>query len=321
MKPKIVIMADVPNWAWGRKAEHLKRWLSDDFDVTVWYLKYGGVPEIFDLYHTFDFPNVTWVPEGKLCVTGCTAHVWPTWGGEKIRIWAKRASAIHANSRLLEADMLGLELNRPVFYVPNGVCPDQFRRTRPRPKGSTLIVGHQGKPNPRKGADILQAAVEVARERGADIDFRLLQRTSKDAISVEGMLDWYQDLDLLMFASDMDGTPNPMLEGAACGVPSVINSIGNAPEFIRHNFNGRLVAGLGPFDLARGPQPDGFVAHGNRAALIERYVARLMQAVRDRGRVIEMGAAARVTVLTAWTWEKQAEHYRTMWSSVLEGAA
>ena len=320
MKPKIAIMADVDNWAWARKASHLKRWLSTDFDITIWYLKYGAVPPIFDLYHTFDFPNVTWVPEGRKCVTGITAHVWPTWGETKLRAWASRAEAIHTNSRLLEVDMqpfADATSQGKVYYTPNGVCPEQFHRLMPRPTEGPFIVGHQGKPNPRKGGDILNAAVDVAHRLGADIEFRLLQTTSKDALPLEGMLEWYQDLDLVMVASDMDGTPNPALEAAACEVAVLTNGIGNMPEFIKHGVNGWMVDGLEPFGLDLGPQPAREVNHTDRTRLIFDYADALVWAAEHRGIVHAMGRAARRTVLDAWTWEMQARHYATMWNEVL----
>ncbi len=322
MRPKIAIMADVPNWAWGRKASHLQRWLSDEFDITVWLLKYGAIPDVFDLYHTFDFPNVTWVPEGKPCVTGITAHVWPTWGSQKVRLWASRAEAIHVNSILLLAEMeqfASASKQSKVFYVPNGVCPNQFRRWRTREEGTTLVVGHQGKPNPRKGEDVISAAVELARERGADIDYRLNQRTSKDALSVEEMVDWYQDLHLLAVCSDMDGTPNPALEAAACEVAPLSNAIGNMPEFIEDGFNGWLLGGLPPHGFDRGAQPEAPVEHADLPELIEDYANTLLWAAENRLRVRDMGKAAQVTVRANWTWEKQAEHYRIMWNSVLAG--
>lgn len=318
-KPRICILADVPNWAWGRKATHLKRWLSTEFDITIWYRKYGPVPTLFDLYHTFDFPNVSWVPEGEKCVTGCTAHVWATWGAEKVRVLAARAEAVHVNSVLLQQDMLRLDLDQPVYYCPNGVCPNQFRRVRPRAQNTRLVVGHQGKPNTRKGEDIIHAAVNMARAQGTKIDYRCLQRTSKNALTIPEMLEWYQDLDVIVCASDMDGTPNPMLEGAACEVALLANGIGNMPEFIEHGVNGWMVDGLEPFGFGRGPMPDRAVNHPDRNRLIFDYADAMVWADDRRDAVREMGRAARQTVLAGWTWEKQAEHYRVMWNEVLGG--
>lgn len=325
MKPKIAIMADVENWAWGRKAQHLQRWLSEDFDITIWYLKFGAVPGIFDLYHTFDLPNVSWVPEGKRCVTGITAHVWPTWGAELVKAWASRAEALHANSRLLLDDMapfIKYTRQRELYYVPNGVCPEQFCRTAPRPPvtGGPLVVGHQGKANPRKGADVLQAAVLEAQRRGVQIDFRLLQRGHQDALSAAEMRDWYQDLDLLLVASDMDGTPNSALEAAACEVATLGNCIGNLPEFITgtsEGWNGWLMEGLVPFSFHLGPLPHRAPPAANLDYVIDQYARQLVFAARDRAELHAMGRLARATVEKSWTWQQKASNYAVMWRQAL----
>jgi len=290
-RPRICIMADVPNWAWGRKARALRGALSDSFEIAIWYTsKEGQPPGDFDLFHTFDFPQVQRVPEGAPCVTGVTAHVWKTWGEERVRAWAKKAVALHANSRLLEAELeqfanqtvLGL-----VVYTPNGVDAEFFHRTRPRRVDDHLVVGWVGKPNPRKGRAIVEDACAHA-----GVELRVIERKSGDALSAEEMREFYQDLHVLAVASDMDGTPNPALEAAACGVCVVSNRIGNMPEFIVDRWNGRLVA--------------------DRDSRV--YVNPLFM---DPEIAVEMGVQARQTVLDAWTWTHQAEHYAELWGAAL----
>lgn len=287
MKPRVVIVADVVGWAWDRKAQQLKRYLGDEFDVTIWYfVKQNNPPKGFDLYFTFDFNYVDHVC-GPLIATGITAHVWPTWGEAKVRAWALRAAALHANSAML------LEEIRPfhdrVFYTPNGVDPVQFHRTRPRPLRDRLVVGHVGKPNPRKGAAIVEAACALA-----GVELRRIDRRYTDALDADQMREFYQDLHVLAVASDMDGTPNPALEAAACEVAVLSNRIGNMPEFIRTGQNGFLV---------------------ERSA--EALADKLVWMRENLPSVVEMGVEARCEIERAWTWEIMAENYRRMWREVL----
>jgi len=108
------------------------------------------------------------------------------------------------------------------------------------------------------------------------------------------MVEWYQEIDIMVFASKLDGTPNPMLEAAACGIPSVINPIGNAPEFITEE-NGVLVHEVG----------------------VSNY-CKIMEWARDNpDKVKEMGRKARETVLAGWTWKGQSAHYRHMFRTIL----
>jgi glycosyltransferase involved in cell wall biosynthesis len=288
-------VADVRNWAWARKAEQLRRHLGDQFAIEVACL-YAHPPDPLpkgcDLYNTFEIFQARHLPAWLRYVTGMTAHVWQTWekqhGPGTVQKWAANARAFHANSRLLEAEMRAL-LGRPIWYVPNGVDEAFFRRTREHPKASRLIVGWVGKPNPRKGSEIV---VEACRHAG--VELRTVQRTYRDALGPEAMREFYQDIHVLAVASDMDGTPNPALEAAACGVAIVSNRIGNMPELIEDGVKGRLV---------------------------ERNAESLAAALRslDVARAVRMGAAARATVEAGWTWAKMAPAYGRMWRCALEG--
>lgn len=291
MKPRIAIIADVKNWAWKRKADQLKAHLSDQFRLEVACL-YGGdrPPKGCDLWNTFEVFMARQVPAGQPYVTGMTAHVWQTWekqfGPGTVKQWASGALAFHANSRLLEAEMRAL-LDRPICYVPNGVDEKFFRRLRPRETRRRLVVGHVGKPNPRKGSSIVEQACERA-----GVELRTVKRTHRDALTPEQMRDFYQDLDVLAVASDMDGTPNPALEAAACGVAVVSNWIGNMPQLIVDGVNGRLV---------------------ERDASDYAAVLRSL----DVATAARMGDAARVSIEHEWTWAKRSRNYADMWNACL----
>lgn len=84
----------------------------------------------------------------------------------------------------------------------------------------------------------------------------------------------YQKLDLMIIASIEEGTPNSLLESAACGVPMIGNKVGNLPEFIHTNgYNGYIV---------------------NDRTDINEYV-RIIEGL-DKEHLIEMGKNARQTI-------------------------
>lgn len=294
-KPTVLILTDVMTWAWQRKAEQLKRYLSDEFEIDIWPTVVRGqaLPQRCDIYHTFDFKQADYVDFRCRLLTGITAHVWRTWGDAQVRRWARRAVGVHANSRLLEAEMRcpdgAAAFHERVYYVPNGVDPEMFRRTRPRAVNDRLIVGHVGKPNPRKGAHLVEAACVRA-----GVELRQINVRADQARSAEAMCEFYQDLHVLCVASDMDGTPNPALEAAACEVALVSNIIGNMPEF----FEG------GPCGVLVERSIEGI----ETALSVLRFDLPLAEA---------LGRTARATVLREWTWERQAENYRVMWREAL----
>lgn len=296
MRPRVAILADVRGWAWDRKSQALQRHLADEFQMEVAYIHgrpvSDPIPKGCDLYHTFEVFQASGLPAVLPFVTGMTAHVWRTWeqkyGAGTVRRWASAARAFHANSLMLVREMEVL-LERPICYVPNGVDEAFFRRTRQRAQNERLVVGFVGKPNPRKGSGLVAKACEIA-----GVELRMVQRTYRDALGPEQMREFYQDLHVLAVASDMDGTPNPALEAAACGVAVVSNRIGNMPEFI---------------------------ATGENGILVERSVESLADAftllARDVGAAVRMGEAARETIERAWTWRDLSRNYAAMWRGAL----
>lgn len=298
-RPRVLILADVPTWAWARKAQALKKHLCNRFDIEIVYSSDHSTGEIlaarnYDLLHTFEVGQLqsAGIPSGVSLTTGITAHVWQTWerahGTGTVRRWAERAAAFHANSRLLQHEISGY-LSRHVHYVPNGVDETLFHRTRPR-NSKKLVVGFVGKPNPRKGVAVVAEAC-----RRATVELRVVERRAQNALSPEEMREFYQGIHVLAVSSDMDGTPNPALEAAACECAVVSNRIGNMPEFITEGVNGILT---------------------------ERTVESLTSAIYALSRkpiaeVEAMGRAARATVEREWTWAIQAENYANMWHEVL----
>lgn len=296
-RPRIVILADVPTWAWAKKARALQAHLHPRFEISIVYSTEPGAAKVvsggkYDLLHTFEVFQVSQYGKTGPLVTGITAHVWQTWerteGKGTVRRWAGRARGVHANSKMLQAEMEAY-LGKAVHYVPNGVDEVFYHRMRPR-ESSKLIVGFVGKPNPRKGRDIVAAACQKA-----GVELREVCRRSGDALPQEGMRDFYQGIHVLAVASDMDGTPNPALEAAACGCAVVSNKIGNMPEFIDHGRNGLF--------------------HDRSLDQLAEALWNLKQ--RPIEEVEEMGRAARRTVEEAWTWQRQAENYAALWNTCL----
>lgn len=298
--PRVLVLADVPNWAWARKAAALKAHLAGRVDVTVMCSTDPMAAKVIrdqshDLYHTFEVCQIGSIPAGWPMTTGITAHVVVPKGNytvETIRDCASRSVGFHANSLLLKREMEA-HLRRPVYYVPNGVDETFFRRVRPR-KANRLVVGYVARPNPRKGAGIVEEAC-----KRAGVELRAIVKTWRQALTAEQMREWYQDIHVLAVSSDMDGTPNPALEAAACECAVVTNPIGNMPEFIRSGINGimtertvdSLAAALS--SLASRPLPE----------------------------VEAMGRAARETIVREWTWKHKAIAYAEMWERCLGAKA
>lgn len=300
-KPKILLCCDVPGWAWWYKAHILKKYLSDEFDFEIICLdkKSFDGKDKYDLYFTFGFlyvDRLNAIPKDRK-MTGITA-IRPV---AQFRPKIKKAFAVHANSVQL-FDMLN-EIHDRCYYVPNGVDPEIFKPDRLAAQ-YPFTIAHVGKPVPEKGYD---QVIKPIMERLKDVRLKSHRKGYNNAKPQNEMVPFYQDIDILIVSSTIDGTPNPALEAAACGKTIISNPIGNMPQFIKDGMNGFLVPG----------EPNG--SANLKGFRIEDYLAKIELLKQNRTRCTKMGQEARKTVLEGWSWKIQVERYRNMFREVIYG--
>jgi ADP-heptose:LPS heptosyltransferase/glycosyltransferase involved in cell wall biosynthesis len=276
-RPKINIAIDVESWAWHFKAVELSKRLSDDFEFDF---VFNGNSEC-DLY--FSFERKTPSDPKTPYITGITAHVWKNIPNfEKI---CRNSRAIHANSKMLYDEIK--HLNSRCHYLPNGVNDEKFGYSE-RDITKPFIAGYVGKDHKRKGlADIIIPACKLA---GVELRAQAARHDSANRLDHSQMPDYYKGVDVILIASDMDGTPNQLLEAASVGRCFIANKIGNVPEF----FNGE----------------NGLIIK-NRTDVNE-YATALKCLANNRQLCLKAGKAARMEIEKNWTWKKMAENYRKM---------
>jgi glycosyltransferase involved in cell wall biosynthesis len=161
------------------------------------------------------------------------------------------ASAVFVNNLLLYRQYQPL-LKIPTFYTPNGVDTGFFMPETNKAPSPLLRVGWAGSLRNRGPGDhrgyhefIVPAAAAVER-------VELLTAAREDKWrGPEEMREFYRSLDVYVCASRTEGTPNPCLEAAACGVPLLTTCVGNMPELVRPGINGFFVE-RDVDDIARG---------------------------------------------------------------------
>jgi hypothetical protein len=298
MKPKILVIVDVPGWALERTADNVIARLQDLYHFEKAFNK-DAVEKIRAGY--FDLLYVTYetqfqdagiaVDIPQYSVTGVRCHFkWdkgkdlppsPAFIGH-----LRRFAALHVPSKIL------LNIFKPfhpaVFYTPHGVDINVFK---PRTGGSfsspagELVLGWAGSlfnhPGKRGVEDYIVPAVEGLQ----GVIFKLAARENKWRTQEE-MVFFYQNLDALICASRTEGGPHSLLEAAACGIPLISTRVGIAPELIQDGENGFL---------------------------IDRTIDAIRSAViklRDNQELrTAMGKRARETVENTWSWDLQAKNY------------
>jgi len=305
-RPRILAIADRPGWAIESKARNLARDLADRYEVVVRFQHEVTEHDLesADLVMIFYWLQFLKMPlseaalarfAGRLLI-GICSH-FELQGERRERGLAtlnRLARCVFANNKLLQREFAPL-IDVPVHYTPNGVDTTFFRPAavpRVRAAGELRIgwagsltnqgAEHRGFPNVIEPAAAAVPGVELATA------IREQYWRNRDE-----MLAFYRDIDVYVCASRTEGTPNPCLEAAACGVPVVTTPVGNMPELIVDGENGCFFDGT---------------AHG----LAEKLVL-----LRDSPALTSQWSARIRMSIEAWDWRHQSEHYAHMFDAML----
>jgi glycosyltransferase involved in cell wall biosynthesis len=298
MKPRVLIVVDSPGWAHDKKSEALVAHLGDEFDVhkcfhadldpadldrqdliVVWYwMQLAGSPEICAALER---------NREKLVLGICShAELQGEKGPHGIALLKEYGRALFVHNRLLLEEWRRV-FDKPLYLTPNGVDIDFFRPSPKARRPGPLRVGWAGSLDnfgrELRGYDLIVEA--CAGLDGVEFVPAIKEEWYRDS---DEMLIWYQDLDVYVCASRCEGTPNPCLEAAACGLPLVTTAVGNMPEL--------LVDGVGGY-------------------FVERSVASIRAAIQalEADPVLRTRMSlANLKSIQEWSWIHRAEAFRQL---------
>ncbi|MDO1559003.1 glycosyltransferase [Brevundimonas sp. 2R-24] len=143
---------------------------------------------------------------------------------------------------------------------------------------------------------IILPALEKLKGEGVEIETHFADRQT-GFIPHSEMPRYYAEIDILLCASKIEGTPNPVLEAMACGVPVVSTDVGIVPD-------------------ALGPMQHDFI-------LPERSVGAMADALRrlDRDRsLLPRLSAENLEQVRAWDWAERVKPFAAFFDRVLAQA-
>lgn len=302
-RPQVLCIVNRPNWAHDRKTRALTAALREDYQLLTRYQSEVTAEEIeaADLvlvYYWIQIEELSHLAavfervRDRLLLGVCSEfELDGRRRGAGLAMLATVPRAVFAVNLVLAKRLASL-LRRDVFYTPNGVDTEFFQPAVP-PSSSPLRVGWAGSlmnhGATHRGVQEFIAPA-VAAVEGAELCLAAREDRWRNE---EEMREFYQSLHVYVCASRSEGTPNPCLEAAACGVPVVTTAVGNMPEFIRDGENGFLVA-----------------------RDVDEIAARLRLLRDDPALRERMGRAARATA-TQWDWGTQATRYAAMFEALL----
>lgn len=198
------------------------------------------------------------------------------------------------------------DLPAPDIVIPDGVDPIHFSPSPlARPQRSRFSIGWVGNSawgRQSQGMDIkgyhrlFDPMMKRLLARGHAVEASVADPQVK-RIDFEDMPGFYRGLDVFVCTSAMEGTPNPVLEAMACGIPVVSTDVGIVPEV------------LGPLQkrfIVPDPDPESFA--DAVFSLLGNEQLRRMIADENRSRSLD------------WSWEIKTKEWWPFWERVVRRA-
>ena len=297
-RPRIMLMADVPNWIFARHCRVLMERLGSEFDFE---LKLQGQPYNegdYDLLYPLEWnlipPNQIRTPAKY--VTSIRSHT--AWAGQDFLGFTQ-----FLNTRFQRVHTVSERLTR-IFapFVPNtdhvthGTDTSFFTPTRPvdqTPPGHVRVGWAGNRVNKTKGFEELIAP--LGKLPGVELVFCGYMDKNLD---LEGMRRFYDSIDVYICSSAQEGNNNSLLEAASMERAIITTDNGTVPEYLEHRKN---------------------------ALIVERELPLLIQAVcelRDDPKLRRsLGLQARKAVIDRFDWKQMAPRYADFFQRALHGVA
>ena len=301
---KVLFIVDRPNWAHDFKTDNLMRRLGDRFSMTKRYKDNVTAEDIqgADLivvyyWKEFNDPNMVSLLEvflenrHKLLIGICSHQEMSQDRDEVLGFIRNLACGVFVNSRLLYEEFSPC-FDVPVFYTPNGVDTEFFTPAHNRSTNQKLKVGWAGSMTNHGDTRGYHDLIVPATGSVEGVELVVAVREDKWRSPGE-MLEFYRSVDVYICASTAEGTPNPCLEAAACGVPLLTTRVGNMPELIEDGKNGFFI------------ERDVNDIKNKLILLRDNPALRLKMSVEILKSIQE------------WDWSKQAENYKKIFDTVM----
>lgn len=132
-----------------------------------------------------------------------------------------------------------------ILYLPNGVDDQLFCPPLDYVfNANNLNIGWAGN-HDRKEKNYRSILLPLRDKCRSICDFKIIATSKSDSSSSlrphKRMRRFYQRLNFYLVTSSYEGTPNPALEAAACGVPLITTKVGNMTEIVVDGVNGFFV--------------------------------------------------------------------------------
>jgi glycosyltransferase involved in cell wall biosynthesis len=242
----VLILYDVKGWAYYWRALALQKYAPEDFKVLIdnsygLILKKQKVDIVVQLAYSYAKQVRIHLTKGNYKDTALVSSYNVGWNynNRYMDETVKHSDYVIVNNK----EMWERYGRRPnTFHISNGVDRTVFFPTVPydQRKDRILWIGSKGHSKTKNFDNILIPLRYELNKKKILCDFRCVNSCGSERMNQDQMRDWYNTGSMYVVASKTEGTPNPAIEAASCGLPVVSTRVGNMPELIKDGHNGHL---------------------------------------------------------------------------------
>ena len=233
---KILCIVDSYRWALYNRAVALKTvYTRHNFDIKHFVDLKGVRFEDYDVVYSLNWPIHGYISK-KITdkrrrryrlVTGISSHIGHP-SDRKFSALLSNYDAVGTSNKFLYNSFKKKFPKTNILYTPFGVDCSTFYPTTDPASFSNVFgwVGNPGRPV-KRFAEIKKCIKSF----GGEVE--LVTATNKSKYSRLEMAKLYNRIGTLICFSESEGTPNPVLEAAACGRNVISTKVGNVPELFQ----------------------------------------------------------------------------------------
>lgn len=317
LKRRILLVCDVPGWAWDNKARSIQKYLGSNDIVDICYNSepYHSRLKHYDHVHFFSLPaalsHCVSCPDDSFSISTTIAsteyEVKPH--GKHITEKLKNVNVVSV-APVLTSILNTNGIGKRIITCCNGVDHTVFvPGERPTPLKDKIKVLICTKFNITDvdihGVAIAEKVFELLQNNN-DIEVTMHRATYKRKFSRDEMVKLYQSHDIKIHTGrGYLGTPNMIFEAASCGLVIVSTRNGCVPDLIEEEG-----------DVGYTVTIPTLYPEGEKDMETARNIVTCCENLaKDRQKLIQMKKAARQRIEDKWTWEKLAPNYQEVFYS------
>jgi glycosyltransferase involved in cell wall biosynthesis len=294
---KILIIPDVPNWAFDIIANEIIKYIPGFEFYKTYASKFDKklLNKQYDNIYFMSWLNAPMFYDLKSVSVGIWSHNYELLHSEKANLNIPKVNQLMVSSKILLNKLK--TLNKTVSYVRAGVDENKFTPVK-KIHNKKFIVGWVGqatkgsfgesKPIDMKGYEnLLKPFVEEMRQF-KNIEFKILDNNHNNNISYSEMPKFYDNVNCQICTSLYEGGPRPMFEAATSGIPLISTRVGAICEFIEDDINGYLI--------------DCYKSKEEIPKTIEQFKKYILKLKNNRDLCDLMGENNRKKIELSWSW-------------------